>query len=822
MNKIKMILLFIALSVNLLSCDSPVGPSATAPASTAKTITSFIFAKDDNASLHDDYPAVVDEASSVIRCTLPASASINGLVPRIELSPKASISPVSGEALDFSTEREFIVHAEDGSLHSYTTDVRIATASDSTTADLSSLSLLQGNDRIERLQSFNSSEYEYDIVGTNSASYVVLKPVAVYAGAEIKIKLNSGPSIDAHSGSETARLNLSFGENILAVIVQSFDKLTEKEYLININRGGEIVLDVSSNQWRQDSLGYDDTLEKGQGAWYKFSTTPGSYYQIAVDDKATSIGAWTTSNGGFSSAEGTGPTATGIIHIVKKDGTSYYTPIENPSSFKINSVTQSGCYYTDSQHRYLTVLAEEDSIRFRVSQVWGSMGTIAVQVRERLSLPAPIALSPGEWHTADFSDDPWVSQDRPVFIIDTVPGQEYVVGVDDDSSVVQNQGSGCWTPSNGGSVQQPTAKNLEFRVLTQDEAEYAYIEGGSGWVVADDYNSKTFTEKRAWSFVAIDNKALIQVKGPSAQTQTGSFAVQARPLIAKDVHLSPSREWTTSETHFSDTVWGAYHSYEVSTIPGAWYHIGIDDREYSHVDVNWTTANGGNALVRDSCMKYRVFQFDKQPAIYTPLWIEPRSDAWIEADESMVGPPDYRQRRMIVVRATGNSIRIDVKDNIRYVNGVYAIQVREQAVLTPLTLEDDWLLRTIGDPDIWEMDDTAVFSLSTAPGTTYYVMVDDFSDSATGEGWTPSTGGYTVAPSAEVTLRIQKTDGNHLSINRSNGSSTEVVGCDGRDSLYFWFVAEEESTLVYVSLSSSSNASGGTFAIKASASEPQL
>ena len=92
---------------------TPVTPTTTPPVvtkSTAKDITKFSF-----AALSPVVEATIDATTKAITATVPATTDITKLVPTITISDKATVSPASGVATDFSKEVSYTVTAEDAS-----------------------------------------------------------------------------------------------------------------------------------------------------------------------------------------------------------------------------------------------------------------------------------------------------------------------------------------------------------------------------------------------------------------------------------------------------------------------------------------------------------------------------------------------------------------------------------------------------------------------------------------------------------------------------------------------------------------------------------
>ena len=76
----------------------------------------------------DGTAGIIDGDS--ISLTLPAGTDVTKLVPSIEISKAASVSPASGAAIDFSKPVEFTVTAEDGTTRTYIVTVTVETPSE--------------------------------------------------------------------------------------------------------------------------------------------------------------------------------------------------------------------------------------------------------------------------------------------------------------------------------------------------------------------------------------------------------------------------------------------------------------------------------------------------------------------------------------------------------------------------------------------------------------------------------------------------------------------------------------------------------------------
>jgi eukaryotic-like serine/threonine-protein kinase len=108
--------LYLAIIMIAVACkkEDPAPSTPTTPPvatkSSAKDITKFSF-----AGLSPVVDATIDATTKAITATVPAGTDVTKLVPTITLSDKATVSPATGVATDFSKEVSYTVTAEDGS-----------------------------------------------------------------------------------------------------------------------------------------------------------------------------------------------------------------------------------------------------------------------------------------------------------------------------------------------------------------------------------------------------------------------------------------------------------------------------------------------------------------------------------------------------------------------------------------------------------------------------------------------------------------------------------------------------------------------------------
>lgn len=94
------------------------------PKSSAKVISSFSL----NA-LNPAVTAAINQTAKTISLTVPFGTVVTALVPTIAVSDDASVSPVSGQATDFTNPIQYTVTAADGSTQVYTVTVLVGKSS---------------------------------------------------------------------------------------------------------------------------------------------------------------------------------------------------------------------------------------------------------------------------------------------------------------------------------------------------------------------------------------------------------------------------------------------------------------------------------------------------------------------------------------------------------------------------------------------------------------------------------------------------------------------------------------------------------------------
>ncbi|UOB19145.1 leucine-rich repeat domain-containing protein [Abyssalbus ytuae] len=115
MKKYFYVLLFVAGGICMASCnkddDNP------SPKSDAKQILSFVFKEEDNTALNEDVTAEINQEDKTITATVPFGTELTSLLPEVEVSEKAAVSPTGAQ--DFSNEVTYTVTAENGTKATY-------------------------------------------------------------------------------------------------------------------------------------------------------------------------------------------------------------------------------------------------------------------------------------------------------------------------------------------------------------------------------------------------------------------------------------------------------------------------------------------------------------------------------------------------------------------------------------------------------------------------------------------------------------------------------------------------------------------------------
>ena len=188
--------------------------------SDAKEILSFVFKKDDNASLSKDASGTI--SGNTISVRIPEGIERNGLIPEISISG-STISPASGVGRDFTSTVYYTVTAADNSEATYSVSVTYM----SKNANLSNLVLSDGT--LNPDFATNTTGYEAGVL--NDIATVTVTPTAANNYAIITVNGSA-----TTSGYPSSAVSLEEGGNTITVSVTSEDESTTKDYVVTITR----------------------------------------------------------------------------------------------------------------------------------------------------------------------------------------------------------------------------------------------------------------------------------------------------------------------------------------------------------------------------------------------------------------------------------------------------------------------------------------------------------------------------------------------------------------------------------------------------------
>jgi len=107
-----------------IACSNDDDGTTTPTLSNEKQITGFSFSASENPALADDVTATIDETTQTITAEVPSGTDVTALNPDIEISARASFSPVGEQ--DFTAPVTYTVTAEDGTTVDYTINITVA------------------------------------------------------------------------------------------------------------------------------------------------------------------------------------------------------------------------------------------------------------------------------------------------------------------------------------------------------------------------------------------------------------------------------------------------------------------------------------------------------------------------------------------------------------------------------------------------------------------------------------------------------------------------------------------------------------------------
>jgi hypothetical protein len=235
------------------------------PKSEDKLISSFTFSAAANPALGADVAGTI--SGTAIGASLSDTAGISALTPTIAISDKASISPASGQARDFSSPVTYVVTAEDGSKATYTVTVTAL----SSAKDITAFSFLAAD----------NPGLGADAIGTITGTAIAVEVSASTALNALKptIAASSGASVTPASGGATdftspASFTVTAQDGSVKVYTVTVTVTVQPRILIN-----EVILARYVN-W---SIGVE---------FYNPGTVPADLSAYALKSKARTAGTY--------------------------------------------------------------------------------------------------------------------------------------------------------------------------------------------------------------------------------------------------------------------------------------------------------------------------------------------------------------------------------------------------------------------------------------------------------------------------------------------------------------------------------------------------
>ncbi len=276
----------IVLLMMTMSCskDDPKPTPVTPPASTKsamKDITKFTF-----AALNTAVDATIDATAKTISATVPSGTDVTKLVPTITISDKATISPATGVAQDFSKEVSYTVSAEDASTVVYKVNVQVEVPD-----VLNDLVLTGAGDRILALDA-ETGVKKWEFKGTASygigASPVILNNVA-YFGSQ-----NYFYAVDLKTGAKKWELYTegncesppTLVDGVIYIGSNSYSPVSSTMYAIDAVKG-TVIWKFSVPSGSSISIGASATVVNGIVYFSSYN-----YILYALDAK-TGASKWT-------------------------------------------------------------------------------------------------------------------------------------------------------------------------------------------------------------------------------------------------------------------------------------------------------------------------------------------------------------------------------------------------------------------------------------------------------------------------------------------------------------------------------------------------
>jgi hypothetical protein len=243
------------------------------PKSSEKQITAFSF-----AALNPVVSASIDQASRKITATVPADADLTKLVPTITVTAKATVSPASGVAQNFSSPLSYTVTAEDGSRQVY--EVSVGKAAIVT----SNVACLLTREEYTSTESSYIREYTHDQKGR----IINIKQTGKSSGSNESFEYDNDGNVSrvytpgsstgdirfTYQNGKVVKMVITSGTKVIDFIEAGYIKFNDNNEMIELSEyangfidnkfeysGGNLVkytsYDEDKKQWNTYDISYD-------------------------------------------------------------------------------------------------------------------------------------------------------------------------------------------------------------------------------------------------------------------------------------------------------------------------------------------------------------------------------------------------------------------------------------------------------------------------------------------------------------------------------------------------------------------------------------
>jgi hypothetical protein len=366
------------------------------------------------SALSPEVIGTITEADKKISLTVPFGTDVTALSPTISISEKATVSPASGSAQNFTNAVTYVVTAEDGTTQSYTATV---TVSDPPASTGKSITLFK----------FAGLEFDPEVIGTINESEKTIT-IMVPNGTDVT---DLAPTIEV---SEEATVSPASGvsqdfTNPVTYIVTAEDESTQTyDVTVTIDPTVDFTLDT-----------YSGPLEIAQGESLSLSGDNFGDYQnnsiVLIDelDQEYTLDASASSTDDLLVIEIPADMPTGNFHVrVQINGQSVLMEETFTITFHepvITSISSSVIRGED-----ITITGNYFEFNTEVSLVMGdnNISLVVTDINETtIVATVPESLAPGDYTVRVDSHD-LIAEGGPV-TVEVQPGIPYIESLDQSS-----------------------------------------------------------------------------------------------------------------------------------------------------------------------------------------------------------------------------------------------------------------------------------------------------------------------------------------------------------------------------------------------------